>query len=334
MESQRSKVKGQKYKLKFKIIRFQTFYFWIALLPFAFLILHLDKAEASALSLGISPSVIKIQAAPEETVTKTLVLENRTDQEAKLGIVFMPFQQSDAENGQPLYNVKKEDFFRTDPDIFQKIKIYNGSEIIDTITLAPKQKKNLTLSITLPKDERPSDYYFSIVFIAKDTIDTQNIADKESIATMQIKAGIATHVLLSVSEKHIKAEGIIEEFTTPTLQGKGPVQFALRVKNTGNTATSIHGVIIVKNLFGQAIGKIMLKPTYVLANSSRNIPLSWPENFILGPYTAYLTLTFDNGPIFGRTIYFFGFPMQFFLGIISMIILFVLIKNRIKKHLQ
>ncbi len=320
-------------KLKSKIIRFQTFYFWIALLPFAFLILHVEKAEASAFSLGISPSVIKIDVMPEATVIKSLILENRTDEEAKLKVVFMPFQQADTESGQPFYNVKKEDYFRADPNIFEKIKIYDGSGIATSITLAPKQKKNLTLSITLPAEEKKSDYYFSIVFIKEDNKDNQSIADKESLASIQIRAGIATNVLLSVNQKDTKTEGTIKAFATKGLQEHGPVPFDVQVKNTSDTVTSVGGAIIIKNMFGQAIGKIILEPRHVLANTSRNISVSWPEHFIFGPYTAYLTLAFENGPIFGQTTYFFGLPIEIGLGIIGTIIVFILIKNRMKKQL-
>ena len=61
----------------------------------------------------------------------------------------------------------------------------------------------------------------------------------------------------------------------------------------------------------------------------------WPETFLLGPYQATLNVALsDQGPIFKRTIYFFALPLQAFIGIIVVVILIVIIKNRIKSRLR
>ena len=95
------------------------------------------------------------------------------------------------------------------------------------------------------------------------------------------------------------------------------------------------GLVFIKNIFGQAVGKINIPSTYVLANTNRAIPLVWQENFLLGSYTAYLSIMFDtDGPIFGRVISFYSLPLLFILGIILGIIVLEIIFNRVKSRLK
>src|SRR5438445_12293708 len=83
------------------------------------------------------------------------------------------------------------------------------------------------------------------------------------------------NVLLSVGAKDQSLEqtkqpkGSLEEFSAPLSMESGPLPFTIRVKNTGMHFMSVKGVILVKNMFGQTVGRIDIPPTNILANSDR-----------------------------------------------------------------
>jgi hypothetical protein len=139
-----------------------------------------------------------------------------------------------------------------------------------------------------------------------------------------------------------KPQGKIEEFSTPFFVSKGPIPFTLRVKNSSDHFVTPKGNIVINNMFGQTIGKINLLSVNVLSNTVRRIPDSlqtnpteaiWPEKFLVGPYTATLTLALsDNGPLFTKELVFFAFPLEYLAAIILIICLIIFIAIRVNLH--
>jgi len=332
------KLKTENLKLKTIPFLFFTFY----LLSFIFA----PTAQAAGVSLGVFPPILQIQATPPTDVKSKILIENLGDDPVDLKIGLKPFTASDKENGQVNYS---NDYDLADPFIFNKMQILNGDTSIDSITLAPGQKKELTLEIALPQDEILGDYYFSIIFISANT-PTAN--SNISGAT----AGIATNVLLSIGPKG-PTQGSIEEFSTPVFLSKGPVPFTVRIKNTSNHFFTTKGDIVIKNMFGQSVGKVDLLPINILSQSIRSIPDSlqspsansptslksyflnlksiaavWPDTFLFGPYTATLTIALsDQGPLYRRTINLYAFPTETLVGILIIILIITAIIIRAKK---
>jgi hypothetical protein len=307
------------------------------------------SAHAAGIKLGIYPPIIQIEALPPAKAQAPLTIINLEEKEVDLKIVYKPFLASGSENGEVDY-LSAKDFFKDDPLLFQRIKILDKGQEITKLILAPKQKRDLTLSVDVPKDETLSDYYFSIIFISTNGPDDKSTQSVSS-------GGIASNVLLSVGPKDI-AKGNIEEYSVPYFVESGPVPFTLRVKNKGSHFFTPKGEILIKNLFGQTVGRVDLLPVNILAQSIRGVPDSlqspdatgsanskyeipnskyshpvafWYEKFLLGPYSANLTIALsENGPLFKKTVYFFAFPIQILLGLIAAILVVVFIRRRIK----
>jgi type II secretory pathway component PulF len=56
----------------------------------------------------------------------------------------------------------------------------------------------------------------------------------------------------------------------------------------------------------------------------------WPEKFLVGPYTATLTLSLsDSGPLFTKQIVFFAFPLEYLAAILLIIGLIIFIAVRV-----
>lgn len=308
-----------------------------AMLIFLCMILFAKPAMAADFSVGVSPSLLQIEAKTPDLIKKPIEIENTTDKPISLNIQFMPFSATDKQNNEISYSVDTKEFFKNDPEIFEKIKIYDAdaNAVVSHISLEARQKKTVYLSVDIPSEEKYSDYYFSIVFISKNIENIQEIDKNQFSAQTTINAGIAVNVLLSIPEPNKKPEAIIDTFSTSFSHQQGPVIFTLKIKNTKNNLTWFHGYFVVKNVFGQPVGNIEVKPTIVLANTTRSIDIIWPEKIILGPYTSFLTINLEkDGPSYGRTIHFLGTPIKFFTGVIVIIIILLIIISRIKSKME
>ena len=310
-------------------------------------------AHAQGVSLGISPTVIQIDAKPPASITTPITIENNGDEPVTLQILLKGFTASTSQDGHVEYYPAKDP--RSTPKIFEKIQITENDHPKTSIILAPGEKKALGLHIGISKKEPLNDYYFSLIFLSK------NDANDSEKTSSQTPAGIATNVLLSIGPKG-PTTGEIETFSAPFFVQSGPVPFTIKLKNTSDHIIVPKGEILIRNMFGQTIGRVNLLPVNILSKTTRAIPdtlqspeatLSaaitdyllknnmqtpaslWPESFLLGPYTAQLTIALsDQGPVFRRHIYFFALPWFIIISIILCIIGSTYIVIRIRKRLR
>ena len=321
--------------------------FMAILLTTCYLILNTARVSAQSVDLGIYPPVFQIQTTPPSSVKIPFSIQNFADTSVDLIISLKPFTASSTENGEVSFLDDLSSY--PDPSLLGRIQVFEGDTSIQTITLAPKQKKDLNLAIEIPKDEVKGEYYISLIFNSND----QNSMNSTS---SQASAGIASNILLSVGP-YGDAKGYIEDFSAPPFVSKGPIPFTVRVKNTSDHYLTPKGDITISNMFGQTIGKVNLLSVNILSNTVRRIPDSvqsdttsknyaqikavvnknvypvtvWPEKFLVGPYTATLTLALSNtGPLYKKSIVFFAFPAEYLIGILIIIMLLVFIALRVK----
>jgi hypothetical protein len=325
--------------------------YWYLLVVFVALVLIGSilgqKAFAQSVDLGIYPPVFQIQATAPSDVEIPFSIQNFMDSSIPLTISLKPFTADPAENG----NITFLDTANSpDPFLQQRIQVLDGDNSIGNLTLSPQQKKDLTLEVQVPGNEPKGDYYLSLVFSSS----AENLNNKNS---SQATLGIASNILLSIGPVG-KTSGYIEGFSTPFFVAKGPIPFTLRVKNASDHYITPKGSIVIKNMFGQTIGKVNLLSVNILANTIRRIPDAtqsdpssknyqaikteigknsfpvaiWPEKFLVGPYTAMLTLALsDSGPLFTRTIMFFAFPLEYLIAILLIVGLIIFIAVRVNQ---
>lgn len=316
--------------LKFKII-------YAAVLTSLFMIHDLGSAHAQEISVGIDPAIIQIEAKAPSLVKTPINIQNQSNQNITYSIFLLPFKAGSLQNGQPEFDKNLIDQYK---DLFGRVQVSDENGTLTQISLAPKQKKDLTLSIRIPKGEPPKDYYFSVIFISE----AFDKAKKESF--VGARAGIGTNVLLSIGPKS-PTKGHIEEFSGKKFLTKGPAEFKLSIKNESSHYITPQGNLVIKNIFGQTVGNINFVPANILAGSTRlieseNNPSSikpkivWNEKFLLGIYKADLTISLsEEGPIFRRSLIFFAFPAEAVVGIIlALILLLGIIKRARSKYVN
>ncbi len=341
---------------------------------FSSFIFLLPSAQAEGISLSVSPSILQIEAIPPSDTKSPITLENLGNNSVNIQVLFKPFRASRKENGEIVY-INDNEIPGTYKNIFNQIRITDNGIVTNNFEMGPKQKKNLELQFTIPKNETSSDYYFSVIFLARRSLGEGGLASESSPIPQNpieanevrladsfpndtniqdqnfsiINAGIAINILLSIGDKN-HPQGAIEEFSAPTFIKSGPIGFTVRIKNIGSRIFAPKAIIFIKNMFGQTVGKVDIKPDNILADSIRALTdtqtassssqLStpkaiWPEKFLLGPYTATLNIAIsDKGPVYNQSIVFLALPIQLILGIILGILITITIFLRVRYYLK
>jgi hypothetical protein len=149
---------------------------------------------------------------------------------------------------------------------------------------------------------------------------------------------------VAVGEK-TASQGEIISFTTPWFRQSGPVPFSITISNHGNHYIEQTGYILIKNLFGQTVGKITLPQSIVLAGttrkfddneqpSSRNMMI-WPEHFLFGLYTATLSIKLeDHEPVTDKTIHFIALPLKILCIFVTSLLALLIIASKVRKALK
>lgn len=297
------------------------FTFFLILSTIYYLLFTVSNLHAADFSLSISPPLTQITAHPPANIKTPITIQNQSDETIELDILFKPFGASE--------NKDEED-----SSILDKIQITNEGNFIQSLALSPKQEKKLFLRIDIPENEKEKDYYFSIQFISKPS------AIKDDSNYSQILAGIATNVLVSIRSENAKAASdraktAIEEFFAPLFLEKGPVPFTVKIKNAGSHFITTQGIVTIRNVFGQLVGKVDLVPMNILRDSSRSTKVFWHESFMLGFYTATLNVAVsDQYPALTRSIHLFAIPTQGIIIAVVTIFIVFLIYNSVKKRLS
>ncbi len=324
-------------------------------------------AKAEELSLSASPSLIKINAITPSDTKSPITIENRGNNAINIQILFKPFHSSKKENGEIVYlnNNEIPDIYKK---IFNQIHVTDNGIITTNFELGPRQKKNLELQLIIPKNEPDSDYYFSVIFLARrneltprsspeanegepstQTDEANSFPDDENAQDQNfsvINAGIAINVLLSIGNKN-NPQGTIEEFSAPSFLKSGPVEFTVRIKNIGSRIFAPKAIIFIKNIFGQTVGRVDIESDNILADSIRSLTdiqtasssskqkIFWRENFLLGPYTATLNIAIsDKGPVYNQSLIFLAIPIPLIIGIILSILMLLIIFLRVRYHIK
>ena len=339
-----------------KRINKYTNYLAIGLLAYSFIGLLPAKTLADGTSLKISPSSIRLQAQAPADIHAPFTIENQSDNAISFKIGYKLFDTQNSQNGTVIFLKDGQSVPGQDQHFFDKVQVIDSDNFShDIVELGPKQKKQLMLRISLPAGEPSADYYFSLVFLENTTqLDqTNTTADKKKQpSAITLQSGIGNNVFLAVGPK-VAPQAKIDTFTTSGLKLSGPIPFLLQVSNKGSHYLTSSGTITIKNLFGQAVGKVSVPKSVILAGTSRTFTSTsnqstandaqllsgstviWPQKLLLGFYTATLDLSLtDQGPVVARTTRFMVLPLSFLLGLLLSVVGIGLIFWRVRKKLR
>jgi hypothetical protein len=305
--------------------------------------LFVPKADAQTTSLRMQPSNLQIRAKTPAEILAPFTIENAGNEAIDLTIALKTFTGSDDESGKIVYTSPLLAPGKDKDPFFQNVQILDGDTAVTTLSLGPLQEKNLTLAIMLASNVTAGDHYFSLIFLTTPATETPS-----GNSVSQVRSGIALPVLLSVNQGK-ETTGLIEDFSAPWVMQGGPVPFTVRLGNSGEHFITAKSVLLIKNMFGQAVGRIDIPTTDLLAGSVRTLSnahklpsvnkadgkVVWPEKFLLGFYTATLTVGISpEESLYTREIHFFAFPLSLLVVLIILTVLGLLFFRRIRKKLS
>src|SRR6185369_5919126 len=299
---------------------------------------------AEGTRLKIKPTVLQIKATSPGDIHAPFRIQNLGDETISLKIILKRFRDAGDESGKIVYSTP-ESATKTDDDPFLKqIQVLVDGETSDTVTLGPQQEKELELFIMTEDGTVSQDQYFSIIFLNSQAgIPTRTEAEAKDASFSSIQAGIALPVLLSLNAD-TKATGFIDSFEAPIALQNGPVPFTVRVKNTGEHFIQAQGLILIKNMFGQTVGRVSLPQANILAGSTRLLPSDlsetdrkarWSEKLLFGFYTATLSIALSpEQSLYTRSVHFITFPFSLLSGLLFISVVAFLIFHRIRKKVS
>jgi len=272
---------------------------------FAFVLLSLTVsygvAEAST-GLTIQPVKVSYTINPGEKVTGTITLTNA----ASAAMVY-----SSIEDFIPTAGSSGIQFVGRAPGV-TSVRDWITLDSSKDFSFKVSETKDITFTISVPKDAEPGSHFGVIFFKAVD--------EKAVSAQLKIGTQIGMLVLVTVPGNRLQ-QGRIDAFSAPGFVQKGPVSFTISFENTGTVYFEPKGEIVVRNIFGKIVATVPVEGQVVLPTGVRDISVVWPAGFILGPYSAGLSLyDGDHNLLTADTIHFFALPIWYLLSFIVILV--------------
>lgn len=308
------------------------------------------KSFASAIALDIKPTTIQMTVVKNGELKEHILLTNTSLSTIVLSTSFRPFRASSNIDGGIIYPANMVGLEKSVEFIENNVKILENDEQINQITLAPKQQKDLILSISIKDYQKISDETFSLLLTTKkETLKQTGLPQNNEIrGVSNIVFSIPVNILLSRNQTE-NTQLQIKSFDTPTFIQTGPVSFSVIIKNEATKYINLYSKISLYNMLGQQVGTIRLKPTLLLRGATRTIEAAtlidgqknsntssipqWERRFLLGWYTARLDLTDEKGNPISNTasLIFYALPFVPTIIVIVLLLIFTLLTRQVIK---
>lgn len=240
-------------------------------------------------ALEISPPVINVPVDPGKDIEVKISLRNVSSDPIVVTGEINDFTAA-GEDGTPKLLLQEGE---TSPYSLKK-----WIDPLPKLTLKSKEMKDFPVSIRVPASASPGGYYAVVRFTASaPTLDGTGVS---------LSASLGSLILLRVNGQ--ATEGLsIESFNTAhmskqtSLFESAPIDFVLRLKNTGNVHQQPSGQAIVSDMFGNPVGAVNYNfdQKNILPGSVRKFeePLDSQvigNRMLFGRYTANLKMTYGS----------------------------------------
>lgn len=237
-------------------------------------------STSSAFGLAVSPPTMIFTVNPGEARTEKIFIENITKNKVTYYPEKLDFVAAD-ETGTPK--------FVKDAESSPTYSLSKWITISTTaITLAPKERQPVDVTISVPANAEPSGHFGAVLFgTAAPTPTTTGAA---------VQGKIGTLILIRVAGT-AKENGVVASFTTDkSIYQKPPVNFTSRIRNLGNVHFAPTGEIVIKDIFGRSVDSIKVNDVAgnVLPDSIRKFENKWEKSVLPGYYKAELLLSYGS----------------------------------------
>lgn len=217
--------------------------------------------------ITVSPAVVDKRVRPGNKVTFSVkITNNRPD--AKTYFVFpSTFSAGGDESGKPTFQ----------DSAVGPTSMINWFEFpVKSVALAPGERKEVPVTISVPATVDAGGYYGAIIF------SEQNPELKNKRFEVGVTEEVGTLVLLSI-EGLVKEEGrALDVAPAATVFTSLPVTMNMRFENTGNVHLKPTGLVEVFNILGEKEATLQINPGFnsTLPKSIRKYEILWnPDKY-------------------------------------------------------
>lgn len=272
---------------------------------------------ANPSTISISPVTFDLSGNPGDTVTNEIMIRNSGSDPAEVSVEAQDFVATGEEG-----EVTLED--RNDSYSLSKWIQVDSSKF----ELQGGQSKAVKFVIRIPYNAEPGGHYASVFAHLSPT---NGNAQSGSLVGQKI----ASLVLLRVGG-NAKEDAKIAGFTTSMDSYEaGPVDFNIRIQNTGSVHIKPKGIIAITDIFGKKIADVPVEQKNVLPDATRHMTAKWENVPTFGKFTASLLTYYgtDNKQITAATTFWiipWKLILVWSLVIIAVIVVLWLGRKRLK----
>lgn len=231
--------------------------------------------------------------------TLTITVENPSDGAVNARGIANDFVASDDESGQPRLLLDESS---PSPKNSFKSLVSGLSEL----ALGPREKKDVTVTITVPEDANAGGYYGAVRFEPQLTGGTSNTnvgltASVGTIVLVRVPGDLTERldlVQLSAATKTKDQDGK-DQYNSKSFFTSGDVGIMTRLKNSGDIHVQPYGKVLVKNMFGKTVHEFEFNDANpranVLPDSIRKFGDDVPKQKWFGRYTIEANLGYSTG---------------------------------------
>jgi len=244
----------------------------LALLAVVFLFFGFVTKAASPgeTSISISPLTFDLAGNPGDSLVNELLVRNSGKDTVGVSIEAQDFVATGEEG----------DINLTDNKSSYSLASWVQSDT-GTFNLNGGQQKRVKFSINIPYKAEPGGHYASVYAKISPTL-------SKTASGSYVGQKIGSLVLLRVAGA-AKENAKIESFkTSKQTYSKGPVNFDIRIGNTGTVHLKPKGIIAVTDMWGKKIADVTVDQKNVLPGATRHLTAKWDKTPSFGKYTATL----------------------------------------------
>jgi len=285
-----------------------------------FPIFHVAAAPEQGAGLTISPPISEIKLDPGKSYQETIRINNPTKDLVTVYPVARNFTSS-GETGRPAIESPGEDA------TFGLASWISFSQT--QIALTPEQEIEFNYKIDVPTDAEPGGHYASVLFAS------QPPKPDEKSTQVALASMVGSLILGTVSGNIIEKGEVTEFSSNGHIFLKSPVDFTLRIRNTGNVHFSPQGQITVSS-WGKTVSNEDINPAKgnILPNSIRRFDgLGYKGKwYSFGKFNVKLTASYGENQSLTGSFSFWIIPWWLISIIVILIalIIFYIVKNRKK----
>jgi hypothetical protein len=270
-------------------------------------------AATTGQGLTISPPLSELKFEPGKSYHQTIKINNPTQDVVTFYPVARNFSAS-GETGVPAIESPGSDatYGLASWISFSQTKI----------ALTPQQETEFKYTITVPNNAEPGGHYAAVLF-ASEPPKADDTSTQVSLASM-----VGSLILGSVSGNVIEKGQVVEFSSNGRFFAKFPVDFILRIQNSGNVHFSPKGEVTVSN-WGKKVSSQDMNPQKgnILPNSIRKFDdLKYAGKWYdFGKFTVRLSANYGDGslPLTG-SFSFWLIPWWLIVAVLLVIVIIIL----------